>query len=63
LDFSCEITANNTAVFLGFFFWEQHDFGGDGVDMAARDNVLSDISKQWSRGDRQALPLGVTRGG
>jgi hypothetical protein len=61
-DFSCEIAANHTAVYLGFFFWEQHDFSGDDVGLEARDDVLSRVMKQWSLGDRAAISLGVTRG-
>ena len=47
-DFSCEIAANDTAIFLGFLFWEQHDFANDGFDVVARDKVLTEMKKHWS---------------
>ena len=57
--FAGEIEANDTAVFLNFFFWEQHDFAADGFGFAVRDAVLSEVRKQrWTSG-RGAIPLGV----
>ena len=58
-DFSGEVTANHLAIFLGFFFWEQWDFTGDGFDERARDRVLEAVRKRWASGDRSSIPLGV----
>lgn len=58
-DFSCELAANHHAIFLGFFFWAQSDFTGDGSDETARDGVLDAMRKRWAAGDRSSIPLGV----
>ncbi|AKU97877.1 hypothetical protein AKJ09_04541 [Labilithrix luteola] len=58
-DFSCEVAANHLAVFLGFYFWEQSDVTTDGLDEAARDEVLQAMRMHWSRGGRSSIPLGL----
>ena len=60
-DFSNEVSANHVAVFLGFFFWEQHDFGGDGFNTAARDIVLAEVKRAWPNGGRHSFALGGAR--
>lgn len=62
-DFSCEIAANHTVIFLGFFFWERHDFANAGFDVVARDKVLAEMKKHWAAGDRKSVALGVVGGG
>ncbi|MCW5831759.1 MAG: hypothetical protein KIS78_04805 [Labilithrix sp.] len=59
-DVICEMAANNKAVFLNFFFWEQHSFAVELSD-AERDAVLTKLRTVWARGERAALPLGVVR--
>jgi hypothetical protein len=59
--FADEIDANDMAVFLNFFFLEQHDFAPEGFGFVARDSVLEQVRKQrWTSG-RGAIRLGVTR--
>jgi hypothetical protein len=60
-DFSCEVAANHTAVFLGFFFWEQFDFGNEGVDAVTHGRVLIALKKRWASTDRASISLGVIR--
>lgn len=57
MDFVCETGANHAAVFLNYFFWEQHDFTDEGLGVARRDAVLRALTKAW--GERSAsAPLG-----
>ena len=59
-DVICEMAANNKAVFLNFFFWEQHSFAAELSD-AARDAALAQLRAVWALRERAASPLGVVR--
>lgn len=54
MDFLMELAANNMAVFLNFFFWEQSTFAREAIDQAARAKTLSAIRKSWKE-DRPSL--------
>jgi hypothetical protein len=60
-DSSVEVSANHVAAFLGFFFWEQHNFSGAGIDAAARDRVLAEVRRAWASGGRRSIVLGAAR--
>jgi hypothetical protein len=51
-----EIAVNHRAVYLNFFFWEQHGFTSAGVE---RDRALHTIRRAWAGGGRAAMALGV----
>jgi len=52
--------ANHVAVFLNFFWWEQHDFSAEGVSPRDRDRVLGELRQAWAGGVRGAIPLGLS---
>ena len=60
MDVICEMAANHVAVFLNFFYWEQSDFSSDGIDQAARDDLLGKLRGVWNRDAHGGVTLGVT---
>ncbi|MBI2387975.1 MAG: hypothetical protein HYV09_00030 [Deltaproteobacteria bacterium] len=58
MDFMCEMAANQVAVFLNFFFWQQESFAKDGIPDAERDVLLGKFKAVWA-GSPRAAPLGV----
>ena len=60
-DVVCEMAANPAAIFLNYFFWQQHDFTDQGLDESARDELLLNLKKAWGRGERASLELGLAR--
>lgn len=59
IDAGLEVAANHQAVFLNFFFWEQHEEIAGGVSLGQRDDVLAFVRRTWAGGSRAELPLGV----
>lgn len=59
-DVFCETAANDVAVFLNFFFWEQCDFSAEGVSLPQRDEVLCKLKKVWTERGLASAPLRVT---
>lgn len=57
-----EAAARHRAVYLNFFFWEQHDFTSEGVTREERDHALDLIRRSWASGARGGIPLGVIAG-
>lgn len=53
------IDINHQAVYLNFFFWEQHDFASEGVGRKERDRVLDVVRRSWAAAGRAAIPLGI----
>jgi hypothetical protein len=60
MDFVCEMAANQGAVFLNFFFWQQESFVDDGISDDERDVLLGKFKAVWV-GSPRAAPLGVVR--
>lgn len=58
-DVVAEIAANHGATFLNFFYWEEHDFSDDGLDVAGRDDALAKLKRAWVEGSRGSIPLGI----
>lgn len=54
-----EMAANHVAVFLNFFFWEQADFAAEGIDRAARDNLLGRLRRERQKQARTGVDLGI----
>jgi len=52
---------NGEAVFLNFFYWEQHDFTPQRISPARRDRLLEDLKRVWSAGKQGSVPLGIVR--
>jgi hypothetical protein len=48
------------AIFVNFFFWEQHDFTPQRIAPARRDRLLDDLKRVWSTG-KPGVPLGIVR--
>jgi hypothetical protein len=48
MDFTCEVQANNLAVFLNYPFWTSHDFSLRSISRQLRDQILQDILTIWS---------------
>jgi hypothetical protein len=59
IDTSLEVVANHNAVFLNFYYWEQHDLATEGIGAEERDVVLDFVRRSWASGSRAGLPLGV----
>ncbi len=49
------------AIFVNFFFWQQHDFTPERIAPARRDRLLEDLKRVWSAGKHTAVPLGIVR--
>ena len=60
MDFVCEMAANQFAVFLNFFFWQQESFVDEGISDDERDVLLGKFKTVWV-GSPRAAPLGVVR--
>ena len=60
MDFSGEIAANSTAVFLHYPFWRQTDFTAHGIDRSRQDHVLAGIAIVWEH-HFPGLPLPTLR--
>lgn len=58
-DVGLEAAANHQAVYLNFFFWEQHDFTAEGVSREERDRVLTFLRGIRTHGERASIPLGI----
>jgi hypothetical protein len=54
-----EIAANEPAVFLNCFLWEQADFSADGIEPAARDELLAKLRHAWADCAHGAVVLGI----
>jgi hypothetical protein len=52
---------NGEAVFVNFFYWEQHDFTPQRISAARRDRLLEELKRVWSAGKQGSVPLGVVR--
>jgi hypothetical protein len=52
---------NGAAVFLNFFYWEQHDFTPQRIGPERRDRLLDDLKRVWSAGKQSSVPLGIVR--
>jgi hypothetical protein len=61
MDFMCETAANHVAVFLNYFFWEQHDFAATGPDASQRERLLAALRERWTISEHAGMPLGVQR--
>ena len=59
MDFVREIGANHTAVFLNYFFWQQHDFSAEDVSITRRDEVLHAMTNAWNERGSAVAPLGI----
>jgi hypothetical protein len=49
MDFQCEISANNLAVFLHYPFWQQYDFTAAEILPEEKEQVLTAIAAGWQR--------------
>jgi hypothetical protein len=49
------------AIFINFFYWEQHDFTPERVAPARRDRLLEDLKRVWSAAKHGSAPLGIVR--
>jgi hypothetical protein len=49
------------AIFVNFFYWEQHDFTPERIAPARRDRLLEDLKRVWSAGKHGSVPLGIVR--
>jgi len=58
-DFQLETSANHTAVFLNYFFWEQTSFTRDDITDDVRDVTLITLRKVWANAARSASRLGL----
>jgi hypothetical protein len=47
MDFSIEIMANHTAIFLNYPFWLMYDFEENGVDVVWKNQILGAIKDVW----------------
>lgn len=56
MDFACEASANQKAVFLNFAFWAQHDFSSLGINRSQRDEILNRLRLVWEHNKMQ-VPL------
>ena len=59
-DVISEMTADDVAVFLNFFFWQQADFSSDGIDRSARDELLGKLRAVWNKDAHGGVDLGTT---
>lgn len=58
-DLAGEIASNHTALFLNFYFWQQHDFAERGIGGAERKRVLATVAHDWASRSRSPMPLGI----
>jgi len=49
MDFQCEISANNLAIFLHYPFWQQYDFTDAALLDEEKEQVLTAIAAAWQR--------------
>ena len=61
MDFVCEASVNQKAVYLNFTFWAQHDFSSFGIDSKRRNETLSRLRTVWQR-NRVEVPLPEVEG-
>ena len=58
-----EIETNHQAVFLNFFFWEQHHLAAEVIGLEECTRVLDVLRQRWAQGSWGVLPLGVVATG